>query len=157
MVDALSAHRSDQSFDIRVLPRTLGSRQDLVDLHRLETGPKIVAVGPVAIPQQKPWRRVPRERVADLLGRPRGRGMSLATVETERRLGSRLRNHFRRLAEPELRVARSERRHQLRHVRCFGHQLLLPRPYLVLTKTLRLDVQCQRAASVKIGWKYLDD
>ena len=40
---------------------------------------------------------------------------------------------------------------------CFRHQLLLPRPYLVLTKPLRLDIQCQRGASVKIGWKYLDD
>ena len=42
-------------------------------------------------------------------------------------------------------------------IRCFRHQLLLPHPYLVLTKPLRLDIQCQRAASVKIGWKYLDD
>ena len=41
--------------------------------------------------------------------------------------------------------------------RCFRHQLLLPRPYLVLTKPLRLDIQCQRGASVKIGWKHLDD
>ena len=41
--------------------------------------------------------------------------------------------------------------------RCFRHQLLLPRPYLVLTKPLRLDIQCQRDASVKIDWKYLDD
>ena len=41
--------------------------------------------------------------------------------------------------------------------RCFRHQLLLPRPYLVLTTPLRLDIQCQRGASVKIGWKYLDD
>ena len=41
--------------------------------------------------------------------------------------------------------------------RCFRHQLLLPSPYLVLTKPLRLDIQCQRSASVKIGWKYLDD
>ena len=40
---------------------------------------------------------------------------------------------------------------------CFRHQLLLPHPYLVLTKPLRLDIQCQRAASVKIGWKYLND
>ena len=40
---------------------------------------------------------------------------------------------------------------------CFRHQLLRPSPYLVLTKPLRLDIQCQRAASVKIGWKYLDD
>ena len=38
---------------------------------------------------------------------------------------------------------------------CFRHQLLLPRPYLILTKPLRLDIQCQRGASVKIGWKYL--
>ena len=44
-----------------------------------------------------------------------------------------------------------------RKLRCFRHQLLLPRPYLVLTKPLRLDIQCQRGASVKIGWKYLDD
>ena len=44
-----------------------------------------------------------------------------------------------------------------RRERCFRHQLLLPRPYLVLTKPLRLDIQCQRGASVKIGWKYLDD
>ena len=40
---------------------------------------------------------------------------------------------------------------------CFRHQLLLPSHYLVLTKPLRLDIQCQRGASVKIGWKYLDD
>ncbi len=43
------------------------------------------------------------------------------------------------------------------YARCFRHQLLLPRPYLVLTKPLRLDIQCQRGASVKIGWKSLDD
>ena len=55
-------------------------------------------------------------------------------------------------APPELR----ETLHPLAD-RCFRHQLLLPRPYLVLTKPLRLDIQCQRAASVKIGWKYLDD
>ena len=30
--------------------------------------------------------------------------------------------------------------------RCFRHKLLLPSPYLVLTKSLRLDIQCQRAA-----------
>ena len=49
------------------------------------------------------------------------RGDVPCAVETERRLGSRLRNHFRRLAEPELRVARSERRHQLRHVLAAVH------------------------------------
>ena len=44
-----------------------------------------------------------------------------------------------------------------RKLGCFRHQLLPPRPYLILTKPLRLDIQCQRGASVKIGWKYLDD
>ena len=73
MVDALSAHRSNQPFDIGILPGTLGRRQDLVDPHRLETRPKILAIGPVAISQQKPWRRIPGKRVPDLLGRPRGR------------------------------------------------------------------------------------
>ena len=34
-----------------------------------------MAVAPVAIQQQKPWCRVPRERVADLLRRLRGRGV----------------------------------------------------------------------------------
>ena len=45
----------------------------------------------------------------------------------------------------------------IQNIRCFRHQLLLPRHYLVLTKPLRLDIQCQRGVSVKIGWKYLDD
>ena len=40
---------------------------------------------------------------------------------------------------------------------CFRHQLLLPSHYLVLTKPLRLDIQCQRCASIKIVWKYLDN
>ena len=43
-------------------------------------------------------------------------GMSRALLKLQRRLDSRLRNHLRRFPEPELRVARSERRHQLRHV-----------------------------------------
>ena len=46
---------------------------------------------------------------------------------------------------------------KLRVRRVLPPSLLLPRPYLVLTKPLRLDIQCQRGASVKIGWKYLDD
>ena len=48
-------------------------------------------------------------------GPPTG-GMSRALLKLQRRLDSRLRNHLRRFPEPELRVARSERRHQLGHV-----------------------------------------
>ena len=32
----------------------------------------------------------------------------------------------------------------IRRTWCFRHQLLLPRPYLILTKPLRLAIQCQR-------------
>ena len=66
-----------------------------------------------------------------------------------------LREH---LGPRPLRLTDAQRRRlAVRGQRCFRHQLLLPRPYLVLTKPLRLDIQCQRGASVKIGWKYLDD
>ena len=65
--------------------------------------------------------------------------------------GVRLKSFGTALAHP------ADRAHRLEPERCFRHQLLLPRPYLVLTKPLRLDIQCQRGASVKIGWKYLDD
>ena len=60
---------------VRGLPRIPGSGRDFVDLHRLETGPKGCSVGPVSIPQQESWRRVPREGVADLRDGPRGRRM----------------------------------------------------------------------------------
>ena len=41
--------------------------------------------------------------------------------------------------------------------RCFRNQLLLLNTYLVLTKPLSHDIQCQRCVSVKIGCKYLDN
>ena len=64
---------------------------------------------------------------------------------------------FFALAEQLIQEGRHRVGERVRIERCFRHQLLLPRPYLVLTKPLRLDIQCQRGASVKIGWKYLDD
>ena len=63
----------------------------------------------------------------------------------------------RRIRATVLRLLRGEDLESVSREWCFRHQLLLPRPYLVLTKPLRLDIQCQRGASVKIGWKYLDD
>ena len=42
-------------------------------------------------------------------------------------------------------------------MRCFRHQLLLPRFYLVLTTLLKPDMHYQRGASVRIGCKYLYD
>ena len=66
-------------------------------------------------------------------------------------------NHERQEASREAEIQQVRAKIGELVIGCFRHQLLLPRPYLVLTKPLRLDIQCQRAASVKIGWKYLDD
>ena len=41
--------------------------------------------------------------------------------------------------------------------RCFRNQLLLLNTYLVLTKQLSHDIQCQRCVSIKISCKYLDN
>ena len=40
---------------------------------------------------------------------------------------------------------------------CFCNQLLLLNDYLVLTKPLSHDIQCQRCVIVKVGCKYLDN
>ena len=69
-----------------------------------------------------------------------------------------VRNYLKRMLPPRYYVTSGHLIDQEGRVsRCFRHQLLLPHPYLVLTKPLRLDIQYQRGASVKIGWKYLDD
>ena len=53
VVNALAAHRSDESPDHRgSASDNPGRRQDLVDPHRVETRPTLLAVGPVAIAQQ---------------------------------------------------------------------------------------------------------
>ena len=44
------------------------------------------------------------------------RGVAPFAVEIQRRLGSRLRNHLRRIPEPKLSIARVERRHEPGHV-----------------------------------------
>ena len=45
----------------------------------------------------------------------RARGVAPFAVEIQRRLGSRLRNHLRRIPETELGVARTKRHDELRH------------------------------------------
>ena len=63
--------------DLEAEQRTVHTKLTVpfVDLHRLETGLKGCSVGPVSIPQQESWRRVPREGVADLRDGPRSRRM----------------------------------------------------------------------------------
>ena len=75
VVQTLSADRTNQPLDIRILPGTSRSDSDLLDVHRCCTIPKRLAVDPVPVAQQEPGSRFPREGFADLLCRPLRRGM----------------------------------------------------------------------------------
>src|SRR5579859_370140 len=75
MVQALAANRTDESFDIRVLPRRAGCAQDLFNVQCLGGLVKLSFVACVTITQQKSWCRVPRKGMSELLGCPFRSGM----------------------------------------------------------------------------------
>jgi len=49
MIRALSANTSIESFYISVLPRTVVSRDDLLNSHPLDTSPEVLSIYTVAI------------------------------------------------------------------------------------------------------------
>jgi hypothetical protein len=49
MIDALAANGSDQSLDIRILPRTARSNRSVSDAHCLDAALEYLAIGSVAI------------------------------------------------------------------------------------------------------------
>jgi hypothetical protein len=52
MVEALSPHRAAEPFHERILPRTVGRREDFIDPHALHSVPELLAVDLVAIAQE---------------------------------------------------------------------------------------------------------
>jgi hypothetical protein len=52
IVEALSPHRADGPFHERILPRTVGRREDFIDPHALYSVPELLAVDLVAIAQE---------------------------------------------------------------------------------------------------------
>jgi hypothetical protein len=60
---------------IRVLPWASWSDHDFFDTHMLDLLPKGRAINAVAIPQEIPWRLVPRKRLHHLLRSPLGGGV----------------------------------------------------------------------------------
>ena len=82
MVETLSPDRADEAFREGSLPRTLGSREDFLDLHALHALAEGVPVDGVAIAEEIGWSGVGREGVHGLLSGP-SRGGMLGDVEVE--------------------------------------------------------------------------
>src|SRR4051812_2284287 len=64
MVQALASDRADDPFDISPLPVRARCGKHLLDTHRLDLVDKLVPEDPIAIPQQKLRRCLPRKSFA---------------------------------------------------------------------------------------------
>jgi hypothetical protein len=73
VVQALSEQRSNESLRVGVLPRGARSDRHLVKAERLNSPVEVRAVDPIAISDQVPGGRLPRERLDHLLRGPAGR------------------------------------------------------------------------------------
>ena len=82
MVEALSPHRANEPFRKRILPGTVGRREDFLDAHAACSVPEGLAVDGVAIAEEIGRRGLVRKRLHDLLGGP-DRGGMLGDVEAE--------------------------------------------------------------------------
>ena len=75
VVEALGADAADHPLDVGRLPRAPRRGKHLFNAHRCHSLAKISTVHAIAIAQQVARRRLPWERLDDLLCRPRGRRM----------------------------------------------------------------------------------
>jgi len=75
VVEAFSADRADQPFDVRPLPGRSESGENLADVQAFDQRPECYAIDAVAVPEQEPRRLVPREGLHDLGCGPLGGGM----------------------------------------------------------------------------------
>ncbi len=76
MIQALSSDRSDQPFDIGVLPGRAWRRGTIPDSHGSNTSPEYLSVGAIAITDEVGGRCIPRKGLRDLAGDPVGRRIS---------------------------------------------------------------------------------
>lgn len=75
MVEAFSADRADQPFNLWALPGRSESGENLADVQAFDQRPKCCTIDAVAVPEQVPRRFVPREGLHDLGCGPLGSGM----------------------------------------------------------------------------------
>ncbi len=70
MIQAFSPKAADNPLHIAVLPRTMRSGWQILHAETNHTLLKMMAIDPVAIPDQKAWWRIPRKSVDKLLRCP---------------------------------------------------------------------------------------
>ena len=75
VVQAFSANAAVKSLNIRILPGAMVCGQDLFYAHRFDMPSKVVSVDAISITKKVSRRRVPRERLDNLLCRPFGCGI----------------------------------------------------------------------------------
>jgi len=82
VIEAFAPDRTDQALDIRILPGRPGRDEHFGDLEPLHPTSEVSSVDGVAIAQEVPRRRVPREGLDNLPGRPfRGRVLGDVAVQ----------------------------------------------------------------------------
>ena len=75
VIEALATNRADQAFRVGILPRRTAGTHDLLDTHMLDPLAEELAVNPIAVTNQKPWRIVIRKGFDNLLRGPFRRRM----------------------------------------------------------------------------------
>ena len=80
VVQTFTPNGSDDAFDIRILPWGTWRNENLLDAEHAGTASEVPAVNSVAVTNQIPTCRVPRERFDELSAGPFSRGM-LGNVE----------------------------------------------------------------------------
>ena len=72
MVEALAADRSDQPFNMTVLPRRAGRDWSVANTHGPQSARDRHTIGGVTVSDKIAWRLTPRECFGNLLGDPLG-------------------------------------------------------------------------------------
>lgn len=81
-LQALPSNAPDETFRIRILPRTPWGREDFLDVQARRTSAKDLAIDAIAVPQEIPGRRPPGDSLDQLPGGPPG-GRMLGDIEEE--------------------------------------------------------------------------
>src|SRR5262249_14942311 len=76
MVQALTANRTDDTFDVSALPRRPRSAENFFDIHYPDLTAELLAIDSISISQQISRRRIERKGLEYLLRRPFGRRVS---------------------------------------------------------------------------------
>ena len=96
-IEAFAANRADDALGEGILPGSARCNDDLANAHALDPALEVGAIDGIAIGEQVSGASLVRERVDDLLGRPRGVGWSVTPMWRSSR------RSWRRITKPKSR------------------------------------------------------